>query len=115
MGIRSSAGLFVSVLFLGLCMSMGTGHAWEFSMKGIITLEHELYSQLGSEGFFGRYDQDNSSGFSGANLAARNGWLGNEITGNNLASGSDVAGATMYMTIYPKVEINVCRQTKWEF
>ena len=85
MGIRSFVVQFVSVLFLGLCVSMGTGHAWEFSMKGIITLEHELYSQLGSKGFFGRYDLDNSSGASGANLAARNGWLGNET-----ASGTEI-------------------------
>ena len=67
-------------------------------MKGKITLEEEQYSELGSNGFFGRYDVDNSSGFSGANVAERNDWLGKEITGNNLASGSDVAGATMYMT-----------------
>lgn len=40
------------------------------------------------------------------NLAARNGWLGNEITGDNLSSGSEVAANYMYSTIYPKVQVN---------
>ena len=80
--------------------------AWEFSMSGKFTWEFYQFSQMGSKGFFGPYDQDNSTVAGTVNLAARNGWLGHEITGDDLASGSDAAANYIYSTIYPKVKVN---------
>ena len=58
-----------------------------------------------TNGFFGPYNQDNSSVSGTVRLAARNGWLGHEVasnlTGDNLASGSDVAANYMY-TIFTR-------------
>ena len=45
-------------------------------------------------------------------LAARNGWLGHEVTsrtfffGDDLASGSDVAANYMYTIFIPKLKVN---------
>jgi hypothetical protein len=79
--------------------------AWEFSLAGTFTWEYYQFSQLGAKGFFGPYDQDRST-VPDVNLAARSGWLGHEITGNDLASGSDVAANYLYTVVYPKVKVN---------
>lgn len=78
-------------------------------MNGVFTWEYDAYSQLGSEGFFGDFDRDasnNPGGFGGTqgSGASMNGWLGNEI--GQISSGSDLALATMYMTIYPQFRVN---------
>jgi hypothetical protein len=69
-----------------VCLWASPVDAWEFSISGKYTWEYQLYAQLGSKGFFGPYDQDNSTVSGFVNLAARNGWLGNEITGDRLSS-----------------------------
>ncbi len=53
--------------------------AWEFSMSGNFTWEYYQFSQLGSNGFLGPFNQDNSSVKDIVRLAARNGWLGHEV------------------------------------
>jgi hypothetical protein len=90
------------------CLVPSTGLAWEFSLSGTFTFEYETYSQLGSNGFFGHYDQDNSGNVGPLlpNLAARNGWLGNELTGDNLVSGSGVAGYSQYADLAPQIKLN---------
>jgi hypothetical protein len=99
---------FTYVVAFALLVS--SAQAWEFSMTGKFSWEYWQFSQLGSRGFFGPYDRDNSTPPAppavAMNLAARNGWLGNEITGDNLASGSDAAINYMYMTIRPKITLN---------
>ena len=88
--------------------------AWEFSLTGIYTWEYYQFSQLGDKGFFGPYNQDNSSVKDTVRLAARNGWLGHEITAPTLvsnqydmvATGSDVAANYMFTLFYPKVKVN---------
>ena len=81
---------------------------WSSQWSGSFLWEFWQFSQLGSRGFFGPYDRDNSTAAVGGvvNLAARNGWLGNEITGDNLSSGSDAATNYMYMAIRPKFTLN---------
>jgi len=82
-------------------------------MFGVFTWDFYQFGQLGTRGFFGPYNQDSSSAAVAAqvNLAARNGWLGHEITHNNLAfenltSGSDAAANYIYTTFYPRVKVN---------
>jgi hypothetical protein len=87
--------------------------AWEFSLSGVYTWEFYQFSQLGSNGFLGPFNQDNSSVKGIVRLSARNGWLGHEITSptllvnyDRLATGSDVAANYMYALFYPKVTVN---------
>src|SRR5271157_5287395 len=89
-----------------VCLLVSPVSAWEFSMAGTFKWEFYQFSQLGADGFFGPFDQDSSTVGGTVNLAARNGWLGHEITGDNLASGSDAAANYIYATIYPKVKVN---------
>ncbi len=72
----------ILVLFLLLVSQAG---AWEFSMSGNFTWEYYQFSQLGYNGFFGPYNQDNSSVVGTVRLAARNGWLGHEIASSPLS------------------------------
>lgn len=104
---------FILAVFL-LLVSQAV--AWEFSMTGNFTWEFYQFSQLGDKGFFGPFNQDKSSVGGTVNLAARNGWLGHEITYNandkdhtgstGLASGSDVAANYLYTIFYPRVRVN---------
>lgn len=102
---------FVVALFLLLVSHAG---AWEFSMSGAFTWEYYQFSQLGDKGFFGPYDQDESSVKTEVRLAARNGWLGHEVAfrtdvafwGDRLATGSDVAANYMYTVFLPTVKVN---------
>ena len=103
----------ILVVFFLLVSQAG---AWEFSLSGIFTWEFYQFSQLGSNGFFGPFNQDNSFASTPAGgsvrLAARNGWLGHEVTsrtfffGDDLASGSDVAANYMYTILLPRVKVN---------
>src|SRR5208337_3210880 len=100
----------ILVLFFLLVSQAG---AWEFSMSGNFTWEFYQFSQLGSNGFFGPFNQDNSSVNDTVRLAARNGWLGHEIAsstssfrGDDLASGSDLAANYMYTIFIPKLKVN---------
>ncbi len=99
--------IFMRAAFSALvCLLVSPVSAWEFSMAGTFKWEFYQFAQLGANGFFGPFDQDSSTVGGTVNLAARNGWLGHEITGDNLASGSDAAANYIYATIYPKVKLN---------
>jgi len=89
--------LMLTVLFLGERVS-----AWEFSLEGALTWENLMLSQLGTDGFFGRYNTDNSS--TGGNFASANGWLGGKL--NDLTSGSNAARQPMATDVIPEIKIN---------
>ncbi len=72
----------ILVLFFLLVSQAG---AWEFSISGDFTWEFYQFSQLGSNGFFGPYNQDNSSVGGTVRLAARNGWLGHEVAKSHVS------------------------------
>ena len=97
----------------GAVFSFGfTGRRLGVSTSGRFNWEFYQFSQLGANGFFGRFNQDNSSVTGKVRLAARNGWLGHEIAsrrvslGDDLASGSDVAANYIYTTFIPSVKVN---------
>jgi hypothetical protein len=105
--------LFAGVTSLALCMLLASpAGAWEFSLSGWSAWEYYQFSQLGDKGFFGPFDQDNSSVKDQVRLAARNGWLGHEAAsrpfffGDDLASGSDVAANYMYTIFIPSMKVN---------
>lgn len=85
-----------------LCGDLERALAWEFSMEGGLSWEYESYSQLGSAGFFGPYDVDR--GGAAPDAAVTNAWLGVQV--GELASGSDNAVATLYMTFDPEIKVN---------
>ena len=127
--------MFCLFLILCSGMS-GNAFGWEFSMNGILTWKYASFSQLGSNGFFGPFDTDASGAGTGTDAyggaigsaASMNGWLGHEMqsvptntTGwmfanrssaptssdyGEISSGSDLALATFYMTIYPEIRLN---------
>jgi hypothetical protein len=90
-----------------LCLGAGASHAWEFSMTGDWTWEYKLYSQMGDNGFFGKFNVSNSTNttFPGDG-AAFNGWLGNEITGDRIVTGADASASTMYIHFKPEIRLN---------
>ena len=106
--LRRRVGLTLLVLlFLPASLCRG----WEFSLFTHFTWEYYQFSQLGTDGFFGPFNQDRSSVAATVNLAARNGWLGHEITNfnfafDNLTSGSDAAANYLYTTLYPLFRAN---------
>ena len=95
-----------------LFLSVSQVGAWEFSLSGVFTWEYYQFSQLGDKGFFGPFNQDDSFVKGTVRLAARNGWLGHEVSsrviyfGDDLASGSDVAANYMHTIFFPKVKVN---------
>ena len=103
-------GLILGLLFI---FASHAG-ALEFSLSGNFTWEYYQFSQLGDKGFFGPFNQDNSSVGATVRLAARNGWLGHEVArrndvsfwGDELSSGSDVAANYMYTIFFPKLKVN---------
>jgi hypothetical protein len=70
-------------------------------MTGNYTWEHEYITQMGSQGFFGRFDRD------AANFGAysQNAWLGAEAQ-DIMVSGSDGSWQTMYMQMDMDLRIN---------
>lgn len=72
MGVRESGRLLAAASALCLSLVAGSAFAWEFSLEGEFNWKNRFVQQLGSRGFFGRYDQDNSS--TTGNFASVNGW-----------------------------------------
>ena len=113
---RAVISCVILIIFSG---SLGNAFAWEFSMNGILTWKYASFSQLGSNGFFGSFDIDNSAegpnnyGGTIGSAASMNGWLGHEMQSvptpsgmGEISSGSDIALATFYMTIHPEIRLN---------
>jgi hypothetical protein len=92
---------------LALCLVIGVAQAsaWQFSLQGDWNWEYKYYSQMGHNGFFGRYNVSNAwpGSSDGANA---NGWLGNEILWDRLTAGTDASASSMYMHLNPEFSIN---------
>ena len=82
------------------CTLSGTALAWEFSMEGELVWKNRFVEQLGSRGFFGRYDLDNSS--TPGNFASVNGWASGKL--EDLSSSSGAADQRMEMNVLPEIE-----------
>ncbi len=93
------------VVALGICLIIGASvsSAWEFSMAGDWNWEYKLYSQMGDNGFFGKFNISNATTLGDG--ASYNGWLGNEITGDFIVSGADASASTMYTFLRPEIRI----------
>ncbi len=129
-----SRKVLVYLILIFVSGSSSKSFGWEFSMSGILTWKYASFSQLGSQGFFGPFDTDasgpgpNDYGGTTGSAASMNGWLGHEMQSvptntsqwmlqnrsslptsldyGEISSGSDLALATFYMTIYPEIRLN---------
>jgi hypothetical protein len=95
------------------CFSLGGGFAfaWEFSMEGEFNWKNRFVQQLGSRGFFGRYDLDNSS--TPGNFASVNGWVGGKL--EDLSSSSGAAEQRMEVNALPELRINPAMRLRGEY
>jgi len=89
-------------LFVGGAVIPAAG--WELKLTGEYTWEYEYITQMGSQGFFGRFDRDARAGGI-ANAHSLNAWLGAEAR-DFVVSGSDGAWNTMYMKFDMDLHIN---------
>jgi len=96
-----------------LCISVlgGSAFAWEFSMEGEFVWKNRFVQQLGSRGFFGAYDLDNSS--TGGNFASVNGWAGGKL--EDLSSSSGAAEQRMEVNALPELRINPAMRLRGEY
>ncbi len=85
--------------------------AWEFSMEGEFLWKGRFVGQLGSNGFFGRYDLDNSS--TPGNYASVNGWVSGKL--NDLSSSSNGADQVMETNILPQLKLNEAIRLRGEY
>ncbi len=83
--------LVVPLPILSLHLGASSAFVWEFSMEGEVFWKNRSVGQLGSSGFFGQYDLDNSS--TPGNFASVNGWVSGKL--NDLSSSSGAADQVM--------------------
>jgi hypothetical protein len=102
---------FLAVACALCCLVGGSAFAWEFSMEGEFVWKNRFVQQLGSNGFFGKYDQDNSS--TGGNFASVNGWAGGKL--DDLSSSAGVAEQRMEVNAVPELRINPAMRLRGEY
>jgi len=87
--------------------AVSTAKAWDFSMDGTFHYNYEQYSQTGLNGFFGKYNVDNSTGTTlipSGSYANKNGWFGFQV--KDLVSGSNAARHYQYLELWPEFRVN---------
>ena len=110
MGIWRLGRLVTEASVLCLVLVAGSAFAWEFSMEGEFNWKNRLVQQLGSRGFFGKYDLDNSS--TPGNFASVNGWVGGKL--EDLVSSSGAAEQRMEVNALPELRINPAMRLRGE-
>ena len=80
-------------------------------MEGEVVWKNRFVGQLGSNGFFGKYDLDNSS--TGGNFASVNGWVSGKL--NDLSSSSSAADQVMETNILTELRINPALRVRGEY
>lgn len=108
----SGKSVFVLAV-LALCLSVvgGSAFAWEFSLEGEFNWKNRFVQQMGSRGFFGKYDLDNSS--TPGNFASVNGWVGGKL--EDLVSSSGAAEQRMEVNALPELRINPAMRLRGEY
>ena len=101
----------VVAILLSVFFGEGSSSAWEFSMEGEVLWKNRFVGQLGSRGFFGRYDVDNSA--VPGNYASVNGWVSGKL--NDLSSSSSGAEQLMETNVLPEFKINRAIRLRGEY
>ncbi|MBM4328391.1 MAG: hypothetical protein FJ118_14650 [Deltaproteobacteria bacterium] len=97
-GRRAATAMFVSALVWVGDFDRQVS-ALELTAKANTTWMYSYAAQLGTRGFFGTYNVDNSS--TGSDFAPLNGWLG-----GNMVSGSNTGFSNLTTAITPHLKIN---------
>lgn len=85
-------------LWIGFSPSMG--QAWTLKLdSALLRFQYTYFSQLGSQGFFGRYNTDNGS--TGGDLAPINGWFR-----RSSVSGTTAENSLIRLVIFPSLKLN---------
>lgn len=104
--MRRRPCFFIFAVAIVSCLFSLPAHAWELSLSGTHNWRYEMHSQLGQDGFFGRFGRDYSTLGTGA-AAVTNFWNGIRLNFNSdLVSGADAAGQAVYTDIDLKVKLN---------
>jgi hypothetical protein len=103
--------VLVSTVLLCLSFMAGSSSAWEFAMEGELLWKLRSVGQLGSRGFFGRYDLNNSS--IPGTYASVNGWVSGKL--NDLSSSSGGADQVMEANILPELRLNEAMRLRGEY
>jgi hypothetical protein len=111
MRIRKSVWLLLAVSALYIFFAGSPACAWEFSLEGEYLWKNRFVQQLGSRGFFGKYDVDNSS--TPGNFASVNGWAGGKL--EDLSSSSGAAEQRMEVNALPQLKINEAMRFRGEY
>ena len=92
----------VAGIALLVCLVAVPAFAWEFSMSGAFHSEYRYITQLGENGFFGRYDQvvvgEAINLYTGVHFL--------QISGFDIVGSSDAATHCFWMQIDPQLRIN---------
>ncbi len=96
---------------LVMCLVATPSFAWEFSLEGEYNWKNRFVQQLGSRGFFGKYDLDNSS--TPGDFASVNTWVGGKL--EDLVSSSGAAEQRMEVNALPQVRINPAMRFRGEY
>ncbi len=88
-------------MLLVACM-LGSGHAWEFGLKGSFNWSYEWYDQTGHKGFFGHYNVDNGAFTRAHNL---NFWNGGQFD-TNIVTGSSSGWSYFNVEFEPEIKVN---------
>ena len=111
MWVWKSVRLLVAASALCLSFAAGSVFAWEFSLEGEFNWKNRFVQQLGSRGFFGKFDLDNSS--TPGNFASVNGWAGGKL--EDLSSSSGAAEQRMEVNALPELRINPAMRLRGEY
>ncbi len=102
---------FLVTFVLNVFFGASSSSAWEFSMEGEVLWKNRFVGQLGSRGFFGKYDLDNSS--TPGNYASVNGWASGKL--NDLSSSSGAADQVMETNVLTDLRLNPAMMLRGEY
>lgn len=88
----------LAVVCLGLLCTTPAVAAWEFGLSSATTLSYIYFSQMGDNGFFGKYNVSTT-----AEEAVANGWLGEAV---GLVSGADASISSSSTSFFPWFSAN---------
>ncbi len=111
MGKRQLIYILLIGAALNVCLMVTQSFAWEFSLEGELNWKNRYVQQLGSKGFFGKYDLDNSS--TPGDFASVNGWVGGKL--EDLVSSSGAAEQRMEVNALPEFRINPAIRLRGEY
>jgi hypothetical protein len=111
--MKRVCAVFVVCFLAGIFGS--SSHAWEFEMRGKFLWVYDYFTETGTKGFFGTFDQGTTADAIGAapNFRSPNAWVGARRLNTwysydqyGLVRGKDASFNYMRMELYPEISLN---------